>query len=206
MILPAKHFYIIRHGETVANAARTLAGSLDTPLTDKGIAQAKQAATVIEKLPIQPQSVIHSHLSRARDTAEILNTSLKRPMFENPDLAEMDSGDWEGAPWGEIYSALIEEEQDTPNGETVTGFFERVRRGINHSLDHHAPPPLIVCHGGVMRAVGRLYGIKSFGFKNCHLYEFEPNPVNDAFPWRVWQYDQDEGTINRSQADLYHIF
>lgn len=62
----ARHFYMIRHGETEANAAQIMAGSMDTPLTENGITQAKEAAKIVEALNIKPQAIVHSHLSRAR--------------------------------------------------------------------------------------------------------------------------------------------
>ena len=73
MSIPDKAFYMIRHGETEANAARIMAGSIDTPLTEHGKIQADIARQVIEKITIKPAAIFHSHLSRARDTASIIN-------------------------------------------------------------------------------------------------------------------------------------
>ncbi len=39
-MVPAKHFYMIRHGETTANKARKMAGSLDSLL--RILAESKQ--------------------------------------------------------------------------------------------------------------------------------------------------------------------
>lgn len=73
---------MIRHGETEANKAHVFAGSLDSPLTEKGREQAELAQNPARALAIKPSVVVHSTLSRARDTASIINESLDLPMFE----------------------------------------------------------------------------------------------------------------------------
>jgi len=93
MPIHLQHFYMIRHGETEANAARLMAGSLDSPLTPKGRQQAKDTQIIIENLEIKPRAIVHSQLSRARNTAKILNTNLNLPMHEDADLAEWHAGD-----------------------------------------------------------------------------------------------------------------
>ena len=72
-MIPLKHFYMIRHGETEANAARIMAGSLDSPLTENGRRQAKTAQVIVNSLAVKPSVIIHSNLSRARETAQIIN-------------------------------------------------------------------------------------------------------------------------------------
>ena len=72
-MIPSKHFYMIRHGQTEANAAQIMAGSIDSPLTALGRQQAKNVHDILENLEIKPKTIIHSHLSRAKETAEILN-------------------------------------------------------------------------------------------------------------------------------------
>lgn len=191
-MIPPKPFYMIRHGETEANAAQIMAGSLDTPLTLKGRTQAKDVQRVIEKLEIKPRTIVHSHLSRARDTATIINEALGVPMHETPDLAELHAGDWEGAPYSEC-NRIFSSWEDPPNGETFDEFCARIRRGKTHALDTHDGPVLIVCHGGVFRGFGKIYGLDVPGvFKNCHLYAFHPAPENETFPWRVWSYGHDQ--------------
>lgn len=201
MIL-AKHFYMIRHGETEANAARILAGHLDTPLTERGQQQARETLPIIRSLNTKPQTIVHSHLSRARDTAQILNRELNLPMHEDPDIAEHYAGKWEGKPYDECQDILVDW-VDPPDGEKFEDFFERVKRGKNSALKRYPGPVLIVCHGGLFRAFGKLYGIDTYGVKNCHLYEFEPAPHKDGFPWTVWQYDLVNDKIERTLSPVY---
>ena len=49
-MITAKKFYMIRHGQSEANAAQYFSGNLDVALTDKGRAQADIARTYVEKL------------------------------------------------------------------------------------------------------------------------------------------------------------
>lgn len=93
MPITPKAFYMIRHGETVANQEDWFSGSIDTPLTGLGRQQADIARQIVEQLDDQPNMIIHSHLSRARDTAAIINQNLGLPLQEDPDYAEMFVGD-----------------------------------------------------------------------------------------------------------------
>ena len=188
-MLPAKPFYMIRHGETEANRDCIMAGHTDSPLTDTGRKQARKVQGVVKALDIKPSVIVHSNLSRARDTATIINEVLNVPMHENPDLAELFAGDWEGVPYEECLDAFTS--HDTPpNGESFEAFFNRVRQGIKKTLEVFEEPPLIVVHGGVMRAMGGIYSISVPSiFRNCHLYEFRPSPEKLPFPWNVSSYE-----------------
>ncbi len=199
-----RHFYMIRHGQTEANAARMMAGSLDSPLTALGRDQAREAAKAVEALSIKPAAIIHSQLSRARDTAQIINEKLNLPLVEDADFAELHAGDWEGAPYDQCHS-LLDGWEDPPGGETIAEFFTRLKRAKNKYLPLYDAPVLIVCHGGVFRAFAKMHGIENEGVRNCHLYEFEPTPHMENFPWSAWQHDiMDTGVIERRIAAAYH--
>lgn len=202
-IIPAKRFYMIRHGQTEHNAARLMAGSIDSPLTQHGRGQAKSVQDVIMKLQDKPEVIVHSHLSRARDTASIINEVLNVPMHEDPDIAEHFCGDWEGVPY-EQCDSLLTGWETPPNGECFDDFCARIKRSKINALSNHSALPLIVCHGGVFRGFGRLYGLNTPGvFKNCHLYEFEPSDETPHFPWKVWSYGMDQDNF-REESKVFH--
>lgn len=207
MPLPLKHFYMIRHGQTEANEKRIMAGNTETALTKLGRQQADKARRIIEQLEIKPAAIFHSHLSRARDTAHIINTNLNLPLFEDKNLGEKHCGIHEGAP----YEACLDEFLkwiDIEGGETAKEFFQRVKTGKTNALERFNEPVLIACHGGVMRAFAALYEKESStNFKNAHLYEFIPNPKNPSFPWIIFEYDLDESTgkIIRAKSKNYDI-
>jgi broad specificity phosphatase PhoE len=191
MPIIAKAFYMIRHGETEANKARIMAGSVDSPLTQLGRDQADQARQVIEQLAEKPSVIIHSQLSRARDTARIINQNLGLPMIEDPDYAEMHAGDWEGISYDDCHT-MMRGWQDPPNGESFEAFFTRIKRAKNKALKETEGTPLIVCHGGVFRAFAKLYGLETWGVMNCHLHHFAPAPMVKHFPWTALSFTYDE--------------
>ena len=207
-MIPAKHFYMIRHGETEANAAQLMAGSHDSPLNETGRAQARTAQAILGQLKIKPKVIVHSHLSRARDTATILNEVLSVPQYEDEDLGELHAGDWEGQHY-DICRPMLRGWQDPPNGETFKAFCARLKRGKTNALESYEAPVMIVSHGGVFRGLGKMFGLNTPGvFRNCHLYEFIPNSESSAFPFEVWSYHlhetADGSTVVREQSFIYH--
>ena len=145
-MLPLKPFYMIRHGESEANKEHVFAGHIDSPLTDLGRSQAEQARIILESLPIKPDLIAHSHLSRARDTALIMDRDLKIPMYEDPDLAEIFYGEQQGQTITEENKTFIHT-IDPPGGETHEEFKNRILRGISNALNK-AELVLITGHGG----------------------------------------------------------
>ncbi len=200
-MIPQKHFYMIRHGQSEANESRIMAGNLDSPLTQLGRWQADQARIVVEQLTAKPAAIIHSNLQRARDTAKIINTNLGLPMSEDADLAEMFVGQLEGKPWAEC-ADCFDNWADPPGGETFLQFFDRVKRAKKKALESTHGPILIVCHGGVFKAIWKLYGHDMEGVENCHLHEFTPHDQPTSFPFLTHVYEY-KGQLRRTEA-IYH--
>jgi len=186
---------MIRHGESEANAARlTAGGEMDSPLNENGRAQATALAALIDTLPVKPDIIYHSNMSRARETAEILNAVLKLEIRPARDLREHEVGAWEGQPWDEVFP-LILKKIDPPGGESFSVFGERIRRAMEEICARNHRLPLLVAHGGVFHAIGRLYRHEVGIIRNCHLHYFEPHPPHRHFPWRVSHFDAVKGTL-----------
>ncbi len=203
--IPLKPFYMIRHGQTEANAARIMAGSIDSPLTPRGIEQAKDAQKVVAKLDTKPAAIFHSQLSRARDTAAIINKAVNVEMFEDANLAEIHAGVLEGAPYDQC-EELFNSWPSVKGGEDPKDFFKRITLGKSKAIERFNDPVLIVCHGGVMRAFGEIHSVETPGrFENAHLYEFTPNPENTIFPWHVFDYRLCEKSdkLIKQRSDIY---
>ena len=172
-MLPSTKFYMIRHGETVANAKRYASGAMDTPLTDKGLQQALDTHDVFKTLTPKADLIIHSNLSRARDTAHIINSLLKLPMVEEASIAEQNFGDWQGMPWDDL-RAKVDNEQTPPNGESLEIFYDRAINGLSKILNQNEDKLLLItCHGGIFAALFNHFNIKKQETHNCALYEFE---------------------------------
>lgn len=166
-----KSFFIMRHGETVANLEGYAAGSLDTPLTEKGKAQAISSEERVYDSRGKINYIVYSSLSRARDTAGFINARLDRAMFQTGLLAEQCFGDWRGMKWGEM-RALLDQGINPPNGESLEEFYNRALKGIEWALDVSEGTPLIVAHGGTFDALFDYLKLENIDVENCALYEF----------------------------------
>ena len=99
--------YIIRHGQSEANAAGILQGSLiDTPLSKKGQLQAKNVRDSFEKEMLHFDLVFASPLLRAAQTAAII--SPKTTTVFDDRLKEFDYGDWDGQKVADIHRLFAE--------------------------------------------------------------------------------------------------
>jgi broad specificity phosphatase PhoE len=190
IILPLKPFYIVRHGESEANVRMVAAGGgLDSPLTEKGITQARTLASVIHHLPTRPSRIYHSPQIRAKDTAGYINDALRLEMTEIEQLKEHMFGDWENVVWEKL-RPLAEKGVNPPNGETYIDFAQRIQNVI-HTIfnEDHESPPMMVAHGGVIRSIWRLYSAPIDHIPNCALYHFIPAPHKSPMPWDVHFYE-----------------
>ncbi len=146
-----KLFYV-RHGQTDWNLGRFFQGSSDTPLNDTGRAQAGQAAEALKDEHIDVVYV--SPLSRARETAAIINRCHGAPTIADGRLAERCFGDLEGKP---IEQAVHDHiwTYNAPNlwgEEPLPAFFHRVYDFLD-SLKGRSGTALIAAHGGVSACV-----------------------------------------------------
>ena len=64
----------IRHGETEWNLQNRTQGHLNSPLTERGITQAREAAEKLKDYKFD--IVVSSHLGRAYETAKIISKNL----------------------------------------------------------------------------------------------------------------------------------
>jgi len=106
--------YLLRHGETAWNLDRRMQGSKDSALTPRGRGQAAAMGRALAaELACEPGPTIflRSPLGRTTETALIIGRELgldPNRWRDDPRLAELRYGDWEGSTWAEI-------ERDHPN-------------------------------------------------------------------------------------------
>ena len=77
--------YVVRHGQTQANAEHRYLGALDPGLTATG---REQAAALRLEWPDSIRRIVTSPLQRARQTADILNYRLNLPLQVMPAFRE----------------------------------------------------------------------------------------------------------------------
>jgi len=177
MLLQQASFWFVRHGETEANAAGLVAGSLETPLTAKGRAQAGQVAEALAREPIA--AIWSSPRNRARDTAQPLADRLGLAVRCLEDLAERHWGEWEGG----ALAGLLDRSETPPGGEPQSDFAARVLRALDAITAPY--PAVIIAHGGVGRVIcDHLLGVGQVGLlANATPVRF----VRTASKWNLEQ-------------------
>jgi len=148
----------MRHGQSVWNAERRLAGQADIPISELGHNQVVQQKETVQRL--QPATIVCSDLRRARQSSSLLG-------FDSPAidqrLREANVGAWEGEYIAtlpkEHYQAWRIGEFTPPQGESWHLFCNRVEEVLNERIATGGIC-LLVTHGGVIRAAcDRLLGL-----------------------------------------------
>jgi len=149
-----KRLLLVRHGESEWNAVRRLQGQADIGLSPAGEAQALALADTIGRL--SPDRALTSDLQRARRTAALLGHA---DAEAEAGLREVDVGDWTGRAIAEIaaeaplaYRGWRAGEQAPPGGEIWADFVARTSGVVLPAMET-ADRLLVVCHGGVIRAL-----------------------------------------------------
>ncbi|MDQ0323780.1 putative phosphoglycerate mutase [Pararhizobium capsulatum DSM 1112] len=164
---------LVRHGQSEWNAEKRLQGQADIGLSEKGVRQAETLRPVIDA--INPCRTITSDLRRARHTAAILGFSDAEPL---EGLREISVGEWTGrsipdiiAEDAQLYSGWRAGSHTPPQGETWVQFVARTRAVIEHErLKPDCRNLLVVCHGGVIRALLDHY----IGLQPAHIIPVGP--------------------------------
>lgn len=179
--------YLIRHGETDANAERIFQRA-DNPLNATGRAQAERLGERLANEPIE--RIVASDYDRAAHTARSIARFCKAPIELDGDWRERHFGDLRGRAYSDVGAEIFEPDYEPPNGETWTQFVERVARAWSRalSLSKQLNGSLaIVTHGLVCRAlIQNQLTLEppllppARGFRNCSLTIIEPEP-----PFRV---------------------
>jgi broad specificity phosphatase PhoE len=154
---------IVRHAQTVWNASGKIQGQADPALSETGQAQAQAVA---ERLaPVSINAVVSSDLIRARDTTAAI--AARHPGLEvllDPDLREIDLGQWEGADreslrrdWPDLYDTWISRPNWdlVPGGERSAAFQARVMSAFGRAAAavDADETVAVVTHIGVVRTL-----------------------------------------------------
>jgi probable phosphoglycerate mutase len=156
-------FVLVRHA-TNDSVGKALAGSQPgVHLNREGVEEAHRLAARLSVLPIT--AVYSSPLTRAVETAEPLARRLGVPVRTEPELTEIDFGEWAGASvadldrdprWRQFNSFRIG--TPTPAGETIADVQARmVAALLNIRSQHLAQTVVVVSHGDPLKAVVAYY-------------------------------------------------
>lgn len=169
--------FLMRHGETYFNAWHKIQGWCDSPLTPKGIKQAKEMGFYFAKEKINFANAYCSTAERASDTLELV-TSI--PYKRLKGLKEQNFGSFEGqderlnppAPYGDFfkkYGGESEAEVKQRMIQTLTAIMKKAGDKDNVLVVSHA--------GAIFNFLNNLgldpIEIIKLGFNNCSVAELD---------------------------------
>jgi uncharacterized phosphatase len=163
---PRCTIFLARHGETEWNRLGRWQGMTDIPLSDQGRAQALELGERLKGLG--PTRAYTSHLSRARETAEIVAATLGlEPPVVDRRLGERGYGSFEGLTREEcaerhpgVWEKYLNDRRITPpNAEPqaaivarVTAAMEAIATSTTTTASGDGASVVVISHGGSIRA------------------------------------------------------
>lgn len=172
--------WFVRHGETVWNVENKICGATDSPLTEKGHAQAIETAEKVKEMGIKADMILYSPLSRAKDTAAHISEITGIPMKEEKRLFEQCFGKYEATPRDgkEFHEAKKQFLYRYGGGESMFQLAHRIYSLLDE-LKEDGKDYILVAHNGIARVVESYFRemtneeYASFGIKNCEIREYK---------------------------------
>src|SRR4030095_3726679 len=170
---------LVRHGATDWNLQGRCQGSTDRNLSDVGIRQAEQIATLFSKEEIH--ALYSSNLRRAVQTAELIRRPHNLPVIIEDDVRELDHGELEGLTFNEIKKSYGEfltrwrrepAEIRVPGGERLADVAERAWNGLSQIVERHpqAERILVVSHNfPILGIICRVTNTHLNDYRTFHL-------------------------------------
>lgn len=202
--------YLVRHAETSVNVeGRFNSGTVDGPLTARGIAQTESLARLTRTMKFD--RVICSPLPRTVTTAKIL-VGESTPIMTDERLKEVDVGDWSGSlvsehcadPEYEHFNRTLSQfDTDSIHAESISGLLRRGISGLRSaaSVEDEEARVLVVSHGYLLTVVANyIAGVpldetRSAGeVKNSSVSVLEGTPHTAVGEWKklAWNVTFDE--------------
>lgn len=168
---------LLRHGQTEWNVTHRIQGSVDIPLNDLGMEQARAAGEALASASLD--AIVSSQLERAIATARLVNGAHGVPHSIDERLAERAHGRFEGLTVQEIIDEIGAEQVDdffqhSPELESWHSVAERVLRALNEAaVANEGRTTLIVSHGGAIKAaVAAIRGVHHRSLPGLHNCSF----------------------------------
>jgi broad specificity phosphatase PhoE len=152
---------LARHGETLFNVEGRWQGQSDSPLTERGLAQARELGRALSSEAIT--AVYSSDLGRALQTAA--EVAAVHGLTVSPEvlLRELDTGGFTGKNWAEIDAEYPGQREiwskapatlRMPSGETLLEAQTRALAFIAEVMPRHfGETVVIISHGGIGQAI-----------------------------------------------------
>ena len=158
--MQVRRLLLVRHGETEGESSTRFHGATDVRLSALGRRQLLPAARRLRGEPVDLW--VASNLQRSWSGTALVNGGA--PIRLEPDLREVDFGEWEGLTKDEIRErdpVLFEAWQagtpgfDYPGGERIQDFRARIARSLDRILASAVHTVAGVLHKGVIRTIVR---------------------------------------------------
>lgn len=164
----------IRHGQTDCNVKKIIQGQLDAPLNQKGLEQAELTAQKLKDFKID--EIYASPLSRARQTAEVVNKFHRVPIICDDRLKEQNAGDATGMSEHDVTKEMYEDFMCDPHkyhAESPADLYQR-NADFARTLNDQNKTILIVAHRGNFSMLTRYFQNLSLDDKtdkieNCEI-------------------------------------
>jgi probable phosphoglycerate mutase len=143
--------FLIRHGETALNVARTLQPAA-TPLSARGLAQAQALAQRLAAMGVT--AILSSDLPRALQTAQAIAMATGVAVQTTELLHERNFGDLRGQPYDHLDFNPLTMDGAPPGGESSEAFGHRVEAAFAAALALQRATGgsvVVVTHGLVIR-------------------------------------------------------
>lgn len=210
-----KHIRLIRHGESAANAGAASRDHASIPLTENGMAQARQVA---HSCTLAPELIVVSPYSRARQTAAATASRFTSTPIETWPVQEftyldpakcVDTTVAQRRGWVEQYWSQAEPTyQDGEGAESFLAFVTRAQSCLDQLAAHAARDILVFSHGQFLNAVAWLIQrkpqqIDRHAMLDWRQYEMA-NPIANGCGyqlqggthWRLGPWLERDGTIH----------
>ena len=169
--------YLIRHAEAEGNLYRRIHGWYDALVTDNGFKQIE--ALKARFADVQIDAVYSSDLYRTMTTARAIYEPKGLELHTDPELREMNLGDWEDKTWGGMRHFNGEQltrfnvsdpTWQAPNGESFGQLGERVEGAVRRIAQKHPGQTIaIFSHGMAIRQViANVKGLAPEEWRNLH--------------------------------------
>jgi probable phosphoglycerate mutase len=181
---------LARHGETVFNVEGRWQGQTDSPLTERGLAQARELGAALADEPIV--AVYSSDLGRAARTAREVAVKHGLGVTTDPRLREVHVGEFAGLNRQEIEAhfgdaihtwSTAPATMRLPNGETLEDAQRRARAFFSARMHQHGGETIVIITHG---AIGQVILVEGLGrpltdlwlkqrIDNCQISRLEWN-------------------------------
>ena len=183
--------WLTRHGQTDLNKKKYMQGLIDSCLNEKGIEQARRARASIGDIKFD--AVYASPLQRAIKTAEIIGNVERDQIIIDQRLIEVDFGKYNNRYFASLglkmslYWLFPEITRAPKTVETLESMIDRASSFLKDIEKKDYREVLIVCHGGIIRALCGYLEDRPNGIKwrpkpkNCEIRIYESNKGNHKF-------------------------